>query len=75
MFSLPAGPVGMLVGFEYREESYSDDRDPRLDGTIKYVAQNGSEFPFVSDVLGSSQPQIQSAARRQRLFLQNSRYL
>ena len=54
VFSLPAGPVGMLVGFEYREESYSDDRDPRLDGTIKYVAQNGSEFPFVSDVLGSS---------------------
>ena len=54
VFSLPAGPVGMLVGFEYREESYSDDRDPRLDGTIRYVAQNGSEFPFVSDVLGSS---------------------
>ncbi|MBT3799150.1 MAG: TonB-dependent receptor, partial [Porticoccaceae bacterium] len=54
VFSLPAGPVGMLLGFEYREETYSDDRDPRLDGTIKYVAQNGSEFPFVSDVLGSS---------------------
>jgi len=54
IFSLPAGPVGMLIGVEYREEKYSDDRDPRLDGTIKYVAQNGSEFPFVSDVLGSS---------------------
>ena len=54
VFSLPAGPVGMLVGFEYREEKYSDDRDPRLDGTIKYSAANGSEFPFVSDVLGSS---------------------
>jgi len=54
VFSLPAGPVGMLVGLEYREETYSDDRDPRLDGTIKYSAANGSEFPFVSDVLGSS---------------------
>ena len=54
IFSLPAGPVGMLIGMEYREESYSDDRDPRLDGTIPYLADNGSAFPFVSDVLGSS---------------------
>ena len=30
---MPAGPVALLVGFEYREEKYSDDRDPRLDGT------------------------------------------
>jgi hypothetical protein len=44
----------MLIGMEYREESYSDDRDPRLDGTIPYLADNGSAFPFVSDVLGSS---------------------
>ena len=29
------GPVGMLVGFEYRKESYNDDRDPLLDGTIR----------------------------------------
>ncbi|MDG1165656.1 MAG: TonB-dependent receptor, partial [Porticoccaceae bacterium] len=42
------------IGLEYREESYSDNRDPRLDGTLQYVADNGSEFPFVSDVLGSS---------------------
>ena len=53
-FSLPAGPVAMLLGYEYRKERYEDDRDPRLDGTIKYAAANGSEFPFVSDVLGSS---------------------
>ena len=54
VFTLPAGPVGLLVGMEYREEAYSDDRDPRLDGTIAFVADNGSAFPFVSDVLGSS---------------------
>lgn len=53
-FSLPAGPVAMLVGFEYRKESYADDRDPRLDGTIAFVADNGGTFPFVGDVLGSS---------------------
>ena len=27
--------VGMLVGFEYRKESYEDNRDPLLDGTIR----------------------------------------
>ena len=54
ILSLPAGPVGMLIGMEYREESYADDRDPRLDGTIAFVADNGGTFPFVGDVLGSS---------------------
>jgi len=54
VFSLPGGAVGLLVGFEYREESYEDDRDPRLDGTIAFEADNGDTFPFVSDVLGSS---------------------
>ena len=54
IFSLPAGPVGMLAGMEYREEKMSDDRDPRLDGTIQFVADSGEGFPFVGDVLGSS---------------------
>ena len=31
---LPAGPVSVLIGFEAREETYDDDRDPLLDGTI-----------------------------------------
>lgn len=36
LFETNAGPVGFLVGVEYREETYVDDRDPRLDGTINY---------------------------------------
>tara|TARA_Y200000002_G_scaffold382957_1_gene402238 strand:- start:102 stop:3482 length:3381 start_codon:yes stop_codon:yes gene_type:complete len=42
LFDLPAGPVGFLIGLEYREESYEDDRDDRLDGTIEYkhISQN-----------------------------------
>ena len=42
LFDLPAGPVGFLLGVEYREESYEDDRDDRLDGTITYnhISQN-----------------------------------
>ena len=55
LFNLPAGPVGFLAGGEYREESYSDDRDPRLDGTIKFTYPlDGRTFPYVSDVAGSS---------------------
>ena len=36
LFSTEAGPASFLVGLEYREEAYVDDRDPRLDGTITY---------------------------------------
>ena len=54
LFEMPAGPVGFLAGVEYREESFSDDRDPRLDGTIAYTAYEGATFPIVSDVANSS---------------------
>ena len=55
IFNLPSGPVAMLVGFEYRKEEYSDDRDPRLDGTTRFTSiVTGLTFPFVGDVLGSS---------------------
>jgi outer membrane receptor protein involved in Fe transport len=54
LFNVPAGPVGFLAGAEYREESFSDDRDPRLDGTIAYTAYEGATFPIVSDVANSS---------------------
>ncbi len=55
IFNVPAGPVAMLVGYEYRKEEYSDDRDPRLDGTIRFTSTvTGLTFPFIGDVLGSS---------------------
>jgi iron complex outermembrane receptor protein len=54
IFSLPAGPVGFLAGVEYREESFEDDRDPRLDGTITFTDVDGDTFPYVSDVMNSS---------------------
>ncbi len=52
--ALPAGDVGILIGFEYREEEIIDDRDPRLDGTITYTDYEGDTYPLVSDVLNSS---------------------
>ena len=48
VMSLPAGPVGMLYGFEFRKETYADNRDPRLDGTIQFTSKvTGLGFPFV----------------------------
>ncbi len=67
-WTLPGGgDVGVLFGFEYRDEEMSDDRDPRLDGTITYTdydvkstasicnaAGAGDTYPCVADVLNSS---------------------
>jgi outer membrane receptor protein involved in Fe transport len=54
IFRLPAGPVGFVVGVEYREESFIDDRDDRLDGTITFTDYEGDVYPYVSDVVNSS---------------------
>ncbi|MDH4125724.1 MAG: TonB-dependent receptor [Gammaproteobacteria bacterium] len=54
LFNLPAGPVGVLGGVEFRTESFVDDRDPRLDGTIVFTDTAGSTFPDISDVMNSS---------------------
>ena len=65
LFNVPAGPVAALFGFEYREENYTDNRDPRLDGTIKFSSVvTGLTFPFVSDVLGSS-PTVDTTGERE----------
>ena len=63
LFDMPAGPVGFLFGAEYREESFSDDRDPRLDGTIAFVSYEGATFPEISDVANSS-PTADNSGRR-----------
>jgi outer membrane receptor protein involved in Fe transport len=63
LFDTWAGPVGFLAGIEYREESFVDDRDPRLDGTIQFVDNAGNGFPIVSDVMNSS-PTLDSEGER-----------
>ena len=63
IFAMPAGPVGFLAGAEYRRESFADDRDPRLDGTIQFVDNDGDTFPFVSDVVNSS-PTADNSGKR-----------
>ena len=54
LFRLPWGPAGGLAGVEFRRESFEDDRDPRLDGTIVFTDYQGDTYPYVSDVVNSS---------------------
>jgi outer membrane receptor protein involved in Fe transport len=63
LYQLPAGPVAVLGGVEFRTESFVDDRDPRLDGTINFVDSTGNTFPNISDVMNSS-PSFDSAGDR-----------
>ena len=54
VMDLPAGPLGLMFGFEFRNEKIKDDRDPRLDGTITYTDYESDTYPEVSDVVNSS---------------------
>lgn len=51
--ALPAGDVGIASGLEVRRESYVDNRDPRLDGTIKYT-DIVTNITYGTDVMGAS---------------------
>lgn len=53
LFSLPGGDLGVAAGVEWRRETFFDDRDPRLDGTITFTDSITGEFNG-SDVAGSS---------------------
>ena len=54
IFALPGGDAGMLIGFEHREESFDDIRDPRLNGDIQWTNPWGETYPYVSAVANSS---------------------
>lgn len=53
LLTLPGGDLGVAFGVEWRRETFSDDRDPHLDGTITFTDSVTGEF-FGSDVLNSS---------------------
>ncbi len=64
VFQMPAGPVAFVAGFEYRKETYMDDRDPRLDGTITFTDFEGDTYPLTSDVVNSSPTPDGGGSRR-----------
>lgn len=53
LFSLPGGNLGVAAGVEWRRETFFDDRDPRLDGTITFTDSVTGVFNG-SDVAGTS---------------------
>ncbi|MBI1339580.1 TonB-dependent receptor plug domain-containing protein [bacterium] len=53
LFALPGGDVGFAFGVEARRESYKEDRDPRLDGTITFTDAVTGEVSE-TDVYGTS---------------------
>jgi outer membrane receptor protein involved in Fe transport len=50
LIDLFGNPVGVAIGIEAREETYKDDRDPRIDGTIRF----DDTFQGTSDIIGVS---------------------
>ncbi len=61
LFELPGGSVGVAAGVELRRETYGDDRDKRLDGTITFTQLDG--VVFGSDVMGVSPTPDTSGSR------------
>lgn len=53
LFALPAGDVGVAAGVEWRRETFSDDRDDRLDGTVTYT-DIVSGIAYGTDIIGAS---------------------
>lgn len=53
LFVLPGGNVGVATGIEWRRETFFDDRDSRLDGTITFTDSVTGVFNG-SDVAGTS---------------------
>ncbi|MFM1815949.1 MAG: hypothetical protein RLZ98_2644 [Pseudomonadota bacterium] len=51
--ALPAGGLGFAAGAEVRRETFEDDRDPRLDGTITYL-NTVSGIRYDTDLMGAS---------------------
>jgi outer membrane receptor protein involved in Fe transport len=53
LFTLPAGGIGFAGGLEIRNETYEDNRDARLDGTITYT-DIVTGIKYGTDIMGAS---------------------
>ncbi|MCG2586836.1 TonB-dependent receptor domain-containing protein [Massilia sp. TS11] len=62
LFNLKSGDVGLAAGVEWRRETYSDNRDARLDGTTKYT-DSVTGKTYDTDVMGASASPDVSAHR------------
>jgi outer membrane receptor protein involved in Fe transport len=70
LFALPAGDVGVASGVEVRHETYSDNRDNRLDGTTTYTDMV-SGITYGTDIMGASPaPDVSADRTISSLFLE-----
>ncbi len=53
LFTLPGGSIGFATGVEVRRESYDENRDSRLDGTVPFTDAVTGDFSE-SDVVNTS---------------------
>lgn len=53
LMTLPGGDLGIAAGVEWRRETFYDDRDDRLDGTITFT-DSVTGATDVSDIAGTS---------------------
>lgn len=63
LLSLPGGNLGVAAGIEWRRETFFDDRDPRLDGTITWTDSVIAGVTNGSDVAGTSPSPDTSGSR------------
>ena len=59
-FSVWDRDIGLAFGAEWRRETFKDDRDPRIDGTITFDTRSGP----TSDAMGSSPTPDTSGSRK-----------
>lgn len=59
-FSILDRDIGVALGAEWRRETFKDDRDPRIDGTITFDSPAGP----TSDAMGSSPTPDTSGSRK-----------
>ncbi|TMO66705.1 TonB-dependent receptor [Pseudoalteromonas aurantia] len=64
LFSLPDGDAGIAMGIEYRRETFADDRDQLLDGSVPFIDQITGKELSGSDVLGSSPTPDSNGSRK-----------
>ena len=62
LFRLNGNKVGLAAGVEWRRETYQDDRDGRLDGTVKYT-DSVTGRAYDTDIMGASSAPDVSASR------------
>jgi iron complex outermembrane recepter protein len=62
VFSIPGGGVGIAAGVEVRYEAYEEDRDDRVDGTIKFTDVVTGEVSE-TDIYGTSPTPDSSGSR------------